>query len=106
MSVRLYLNSGNVTATENPSISTLWFTPSPSQPRIADGTPLLVDVNGDGWLDVPSVGYFGVPMVQSRDGIPMSPVAIWARLRGRNGWLNQQGATVCVHICGYDNLNV
>jgi hypothetical protein len=56
--------------------------------------PLFVDVNADGRLDVPAVGYLG--------DLPPAPGMLPVRLRvlGRAGAANQHGATVCGRITG------
>ena len=58
------------------------------------GVPVLVDVNGDGGLDVPASGWLS----------PLSAAVgnrtLYVRLLGRNGGWNQCGASVCVRSAG------
>ena len=67
------------------------------------GTPLpaaavFVDVNDDGVLDVPSVGFVH-PALPSPSGVPSLRV-VHVRPLGRSGAANQHGATVCVYPSG------
>ncbi len=57
------------------------------------GPLTLVDVNADGVLDAPGIGYVGEAPV-------LGVAALYVRLLGRNGRLNQHGASVCVVTLG------
>ena len=56
------------------------------------GAAVFHDVNGDGVLDVPSIGYIN-PLAPSA-GLPL----LYVRVVGRNGLLNQYGARVCLRV--------
>ena len=51
---------------------------------------MFVDVNGDGAVDVPSIGFINAaaPVDANR--------SLYLRVVGRSGWWNQQGAVVCI----------
>ena len=76
-----YLNNG-----------TGWFTQSMqwNVSSVAALTPALVDVTGDGALDVPSIRFVN-PMP-----ISLGRQHVYVRIIGRSGCLNQFGGTVCL----------
>ena len=79
---RLYLNSGTGAFT----LSTMW----PS----GGGASALVDVNSDGVLDAPGIGWL------NPGGLAAGTVAVYVTAVDRAGGLTQYGATVCMRRVG------
>ena len=84
----LWLNAPG--ATTSPVFTTALTWPSPTI------TPLLVDVNSDGYLDFPAAGFIAPLGLLTGQSAAVVTASLYVRMLGRNGAMNQHGGTVCL----------